>query len=613
MISTGVVLALGRSWGLMDEYLVLRFALLSGLALWASLFLFPVKNRITLVPVDYSFLIYLLISYVSLIWAILPSAGYLAVQTSLLTFVYYLGFRLLGKEAEGFIFEKGIAALSAVTLGIFFIQLFGTGFKSGLSGDAIYQVIGFSGHKNLLASFLFLLFGLTWYSSIGKPALFWVKAIMAAQLIAIFLLRSRAVYLATFLFIAVQGLHWLKTRNNKKFIWVWKASLYWVAGALLAITLFFTLGGTRQDFKNLNPSGYLKSNTGGERLFIWYKTSLLIKDRMVRGYGAGNWKIVFPSKGVEGSYRLQDQHIQFTRAHNDLLEIWAELGLFGLLTYLSIFCSAVFALFYSYPRSDLGQKSLIAGLIGLLAGYMVISFFDFPKERMEHQVLLAFILALCMGHSMPFFQSFKVSRPLSARTTSGLLKSIAILLCCSIMIAYFQIKGEYHTRKALYARVNADWPLVESESRKAYSLFYQVNPAATSVKWQEGLAQYNQGNDHEALKNLSLAIRHTPYHFLLLNDYGATLARMNRTQEAIPVFERAIFINPRYEEAIFNLTYVLAQSGRYEDAMKWLKKVKKNLIKKEEFLQEIGKMQAEDPNSNHIKSYLYRHDDQYYK
>ena len=594
LISTGLVLALGRSWGLMDEYLALRFTLLSGLALWALLFLFPLTKRITLLPVDFFFLAYLLISYFSLAWAVLPSAGYLTIQTGFLAYVYYLGFRLLGNQAEGFCFPKGIATLSVLTLGIFFIQLFGAGLKEGLSGDAIYQIIGFSGHKNLLASFLFLLFGLTWYGGIRKPAPVWINALLAAQFIAIFLLRSRAVYLATFLFIVVQGLHWVIARKKKPVSPIWKSGLYWLMGAILAIGLFFALGATREDFKNLNPSGYFKSNTGSERLFVWYKTGQLIRDRWARGYGAGNWKIVFPSKSVEGSYRLQDQHIQFTRAHNDLLEIWTELGIIGLLAYLGIFGSAWIALFYSYPRSDPGQKPLIAVLTGLLAGYMVIAFFDFPKERMEHQVLLAFVLALSMGHSLPFFQSFRWSRPLSIRTSSGLMKSLAVLLGCNLMIAFFQIKGEYHTRKALNARIKSDWPLVESESRKAYSPLYQVNPSATSVKWLEGLAQYNQGKDQESLKTLGLAIRHTPFHFLLLNDYGATLARLNLMKEAIPVFEQAIKINPRYEEAIFNLAYVLAQSGRYDEAMDWLKKIKKDLVKKEEFLLEIGRMKVAD-------------------
>ncbi|MBL0113432.1 MAG: O-antigen ligase family protein [Saprospiraceae bacterium] len=53
-------------------------------------------------------------------------------------------------------------------------------------------------------------------------------------------------------------------------------------------------------------------------------------DKWITGYGAGGWKLVFPSKSIEGSYRLQSQNIMFTRAHNDFLEIWAELGITGI-------------------------------------------------------------------------------------------------------------------------------------------------------------------------------------------------------------------------------------------------------------------------------------------
>lgn len=592
LISSGLVLALGRSWGLIDEYLVFRFTLLSGVSLWACLFLFPSKNRITLGPVDFFFLAYLLLSYGSLSWAVLPSAGYLTVQTGLLAYVYYLGFRHLGKEAGDFTFPKGIAVLSILTLGIFFIQLFGAGLKEGLSGDMIYQIIGFSGHKNLLASFLFLLFGLTWYGSILKPSFPLVNVLLAAQLIAIFLLRSRAVYLATFLFLAVQGFQWYSSRKNRLILPSWRAGLYWLMGALLAMGLFFALGGTREDFRKLNPSGYFKSNTGSERLFVWYKTSRLIRDRWIQGYGSGNWKIVFPSKSVEGSYRLQDQHIQFTRAHNDFLEIWTELGVLGLLAYLGIFGSTFIALFYSYPRSDPGQKPLIAGLAGVLAGYMVIAFLDFPKERMEHQVLLAFILALCTGHSLPFFHSFRASRLLSGRISQGLIKSLAILLGCSLIIGFFQIKGEYHNRKALDAQVTNQWQKAEREAEKAYSPFYQINPMATPVKGLEGLALYQQGKYAEAELPFALAHRHTPFHFISLNDYASCLVQLKKYNQAIEIYKKVLFINPRYEEAMFNISYAYAQIKEFDQAVYWVKKTKSMPLKKESFIQEIEKLRA---------------------
>lgn len=592
LIGTGVVIAMGRSWGLLDEYLALRFTLLSGLALWACLFLLPIKKWITLVPVDYFFLAYLLISYFSLAWAILPSAGYLTVQTTLLAYVYYLAFRLLANEAGELSFTKGVAMLSILTLGIFFIQLFGAGLKDGLPGDAIYQIIGFSGHKNLLASFLFLLFGLTWYSKVGKPSRSWINALLTVQLIAIFLLRSRAVYLASFLFFAVQGLHWLIARKNNPIGRIRKAGLYWVIGSVLAIGLFFALGGTREDFRNLNPAGYFKSNTGSERLFVWYKTGQLIKDRWVRGYGAGNWKIVFPSKSVEGSYRLQDQHIQFTRAHNDLLEIWAELGLLGLLAYLGIFVSAWIALLYSYPRSDPGQKTRIVVLTGLLAGYMVIAFLDFPKERMEHQVLLAFVLALCMSHAMPFFQSFKVSWSMSTRTSSGLMNSLAVLLGCSLMIAFFQIKGEYHNRKALDAQVTKQWQKVEQESKKAYSSFYQINPIATPVKGLEGLALYLQGKFTEAEHSFATAYRHTPFHFISMNDYASCLVQLKKYNEAIEIYKKVLFINPRFEDAMFNISYAYSQVNEFDKALDWVRKTKTLPLKKENFIEEIERLRA---------------------
>lgn len=588
-----LILGFGRTWGLMDEFLLGRFLLLSCILIVGYLFIFPQKDGIRINWLDLAFLAYLMISYASLCWAHLPSAGLVTVQTTLLSFAYYLGFRLLKKDTVSGFVLNGMKWLTVLTLAIFFVQLIRLGATKGINNDNIYEVTGMSAHKNLLASFLFLLFGFNAYNACSSKSNKWLYVLMGIQLLAIFLLRSRATLLA----FLVSGSIILGYTILPKIL---HQSIQWrrlipivLGGMVLSLILFFSLGGTKQNLISLSPTEYRKSASGTERLFVWYKTRLLIKDKWLSGYGAGNWKIIFPSKSIGGAYRLQSQDVTMTRAHNDYLEIWAELGIFGLITYLAIFIISLFGIIYAFLRTDQETKTKLVVLASVLIGYMIIAYFDFPKERIEHQVLLSLLLGYTVATADGFFMSPEVSWQLSSRMLKSIIGFIVLLLLFNVCLSYYQIQGEYHTRKALTAQARAIWPIVESESRIAYSTFYQVNPAASSMKWLEGLGQYHQGNFDLASKTLSTAYHHTPYHFRTLNDYAGCLVQLKRYDEAVSLYLKAIYINPKFEEGMFNLAYAYTQLHEFDAARQWVNKTSGDPKKKADFLNEIGKMKVQ--------------------
>jgi O-antigen ligase len=584
------VLGLGRTWGLMDEYLLGRFLMLSIILIGAYLFVVPHRDGIRINGLDLAFMAYLMISYASLCWAHIVSAGLLTVQTTFLSLAFYFGFRLLKKDTiSGFVLN-GLKWLTVLTLAIFFVQLIRLGATKGINNDNIYEVTGMSAHKNLLASFLFLLFGFNAYQACSSKSNKWLFVLMGIQLLAIFLLRSRATLLAFLISGSIMLGYTILPKILHQSI-PWRRLIPIVLGGMvLSLILFFSLGGTKQNLISLSPTEYRKSASGTERLFVWYKTRLLIKDKWLSGYGAGNWKIIFPSKSIGGAYRLQSQDVTMTRAHNDYLEIWAELGIFGLIAYLAIFIISIFGITYAFFRSDHETKTNLVVLAGVMIGYMIIAYFDFPKERMEHQVLfsllIAYVVATIDGHNL----RPDVSWLLSPRITKYIVAAMIAFLLFNVYLSYHQMKGEYHTRKALVAQARAIWPLVESESRMAYSPFYQINPSASSMKWLEGLGQYHQGNFELALKSLSTACHHTPYHFRTLNDYASCLVQLKRYDEAINVYKKVLFINPRLDDAMFNISYAYAQVKDYDQAMYWVRNTKTLPEKKESFIQEIEKL-----------------------
>lgn len=593
-----LVLTLGRTWGLLDEFLLGRFLLLSCIVLIAYLFFFPIKVSFRINLLDLAFVLYLLMAYSSLMWAHLPSAGYLTVQTVLLSFAYYMGFRLLFRQLSlGFVLN-GLALLSAVTVCIAGFQLARLGWTTGINNDNIYVVTGMSAHKNLLASFLFILLGFNMFSAVAHPGKKWLYALIGIQILVIFLLRSRAALLAVFMGGFIVLLYQILTKewNKKRFLRRYLP----IAGVsiLLALVLFFGLGGSTQTLKSLSPSEYRKSSSGAERLFVWYKTRQLIKDRWLSGYGAGNWKIVFPSKSIGGAYRLQSLDVTMTRAHNDYLEIWAELGITGLLAYLSIFMIALAGIFYAFLKSTPSIRTRLVVLVSVLIGYMIIAYFDFPKERIEHQVLWTLLLAYVVDTASFFFQRRGVSWQLSPQVLKYLIGLIMVLLVLNLPLSYFQMKGEYHCRKALEAQAAGVWPIVESEAKIAYSPWYQINPATASVKWIEGLAQFHLAHFEQALTSFDIACHQTPYHVRTLNDYAGCLVQLKKYNEAVPLYLRALFVNPKFEEGMFNIAYVYAQLNQFDEAISWLNKTTSDPKKKTDYMKEIDNLKVQYNHKN---------------
>lgn len=588
-----LILAVGRTWGLLDEFLAGRFLLFSMLGLWALIFVIKLKEyNFTLI--DLAFILYYFISAVSLSWSVLPSAGFYTVQAIGLAYLFYVLFRLLSPLIPVDFFQKTISLGSILVMGVVLFQLVQVGLKSGISNNNIYEITGWAGHKNLTASVLFLLFGLTVYSFILGKRSGPIYIVMLLQVTVILVLQSRAVVLVLVLFLGLLAGYIFFTKSPAR-VWIRNNMIFLVsAPILLAMILFFSFGGTKSDLIKLSPTTYFKSSSGSERMFVWYKTGQLISDHWIKGYGAGNWKLVFPSKSIEGSYRMQSQHVIFTRAHNDYLEIWAETGILGLINYLSLFLVAFREIILKFKSGESQNKLVTLVPMFLLMGYMVIAFFDFPKERMEHTLLLSFLFALATNRAQETARPIGFFFPLKGNSRLFFIWFLVFILIVNCVFSNYIINGEYHTRKAMEAKVSGQWQKVEQESKKAYSSFYQINPIATSIKWLEGNAAYNRGKYGEAEKLLALASQHTPYHFFCLNDYASTLVQLRKYQEAIEIYKKVLFINPRFEEAMFNISYSYSQINNFDKALEWVGKTKTLPAKKQAFIKAIEERKAKN-------------------
>ncbi|MFA7082054.1 MAG: O-antigen ligase family protein [Bacteroidales bacterium] len=152
--------------------------------------------------------------------------------------------------------------------------------------------------------------------------------------------------------------------------------------------------------KDVNPysvSNRFKSIEEGNskgRLIIWKNSIAIIKDKPWLGYGVGNHKLAIMK--VEAAQKAN--YVVSDHAHNDYLEMWSELGVFGLIAYLLLFLSALILFLKTIFKKNISEITRFMSFAGFLSviTYMNDAMFNFPLERADCQLYLALGMALIL-------------------------------------------------------------------------------------------------------------------------------------------------------------------------------------------------------------------------
>lgn len=587
---TGILLItfLIKAPALIDEFHVSRFIVATICCLGAVLMIFPKLKQIKLKPIDGLLFGFYFLNLVSVSWADNFGEAIFTSQKCLLLAIAYLAFRLIleeDKKYASYLFPVliGTAIIACI---VPTVQLIEVATTTGLDGKGVYNVPGYSGHKNLASSYLFLLFSLLlfWFKDFNKKP--WLYLLLGWMLVLILLLRARAVYLAIGAFAVINMAYFLLSNSKLRQLALRRilpavVVLVIAGGAIISLT-----GAGQQYLKYLNPTTYSQSASAVERTFVWYKTRELIKDRPVLGFGSGNWKLFFPSKNIEGGFRMQEKDLIFTRVHNDYLEVWAEVGTVGLLLFGGVFLLAFWQVWKGFRRSKPSFKVRWVLLGTTLLGFCIISFFDFPKERIEHLIALALLLAL-IGYERSKEPSGSFAILTSKKQKIFFSGGLLLLLLINIPVGYYRYIGDAASKQIITFRNSDQFKVIKDNATQGNSIWYNVDPMVIPLDWYAGVAEYSMGN-YEKAKGLFLeAYEVNPYNFNVINNLASTLVKLNEYESAIPLYLKALQINSKFEEGMFNLAFSYYQVGAHEEALSWVNKTEGNPEKKSVFLQQI--------------------------
>jgi O-antigen ligase/tetratricopeptide (TPR) repeat protein len=230
-----------------------------------------------------------------------------------------------------------------------------------------------------------------------------VKAALAALIFSVFLglsmIQSRASFLATgFGIIAfLGGITYVFFKEKKG---NYKRLILSITGVLIPLFLSITINQTVLKDKGadaVSRAATIGAITTDDSITarIRYYSDVLeqIKSSPIFGVGLGNWKL----KSIDYDKYDVNGYVVPYHAHSDFIQLGAELGIFGFLSYIGIFALTIFFAFkeiFNNKKRSLEERFFIFLLIVSLGVYSVDASLNFPIARPQVLVIWTLIISL---------------------------------------------------------------------------------------------------------------------------------------------------------------------------------------------------------------------------
>jgi O-antigen ligase len=322
----------------------------------------------------------------------------------------------------------------------------------------------------------------------------------------------------------------------------------------------------------------LQETHGGDvntraRLLFWGVAIEMVRERSLTGVGADNYDVAFADARARVSSRNPDSPLVginegflAVRAHNEYLQILAELGVVGFALFLSFIAALLFA---AYRALRHARSPLVPGAIASLAVFSISSGASSVSFRwMGSGLVFFFAAAIVMRFARAEApdekpRAIKFALPFTRRTAiPAFAFSLVMLLAMGAQSLNVLMNG---------AAQESSNP-ARAESRYQSAIFW--NPLDAAAHFNYGMWLYYQGRAGEAVPHTRYGVENgintsTCYLYLAsaeaeagdLQASEATLAR------AIEVYPRSVFLRVRHASALAALGRDADAQAEYAEAL----------------------------------------------
>lgn len=401
-----------------DSYLIPKFALLNFgimLVLYVLFIKSHFKNYWGFTNVDSKtaslLIIYFLLNIISLIYAIsIPLAMKEIGKWFFLILLYFIYLAVLCNIKQLKLLVNTLLLTGALTATWVILQDYHIPFfrvLPRLPDWRGYLVAGL-GNSDYVAGFLVFIFplGFAHYATVTelKPKLFLLisLSLIYAALVLTFSVGANAGLILGMILVLS---HMIYRRKQETWFpdirrWIWLIIIFASITAFYALPIPFN-GRGESIFSQAFASNRWKEG-GNTRLVIWSNTWELIKSHPIFGTGAGNFTyryLDYVSPNVLNNPKMQPYSGEFTNAaHNEILHIWSELGIPGVIILLlligSFYLSAKKLLLDTVGTDETALHPYLLGATGGFTAMMVYGLMSYPLHLPTTAMLFILYLAL---------------------------------------------------------------------------------------------------------------------------------------------------------------------------------------------------------------------------
>ncbi len=338
----------------------------------------------------------------------------------------------------------------------------------------------------------------------------------------------------------------------------------WIIGSMVILVLLvggFVLVRDTELVKNSPVLSRFASisvtdTTTQSRLLIWKMSLNGFAERPLLGWGQENYAVVF-NKYFDP--KLWRQEAWFDRAHNVLLDWLVSTGILGLVSYLSLFVSALWILWRRLPVDSLLGSPLAKNLTtGLLAAYFFQNLFVF--DNLISYVYFFLLLAyLHQASQLNYDSKTKSNAPIKPLAWVGIAVIVALSLGAIYKVNAAPLKTGRGLIQALVSQpdpkqnlgwfqktVNYQSPIGDREVRE------QLLSQAEALARNERLTiEERQAFLAYAFKQMEEVVKDNPEDARLALFMGSFLGRFGKSDQATVYLEQALKLSPNKQSILF--------------------------------------------------------------
>ena len=374
---------------------------------------------------------------------------------------------------------------------------------------------------------------------------------------------------------------------------VWILILFIV---FLIITLFYSTENKINRSSSFVEQRIVSAVKGGDvsinrRILYMHVVHEMFKDRPFFGLGIGLYKmnyLYYQAEVINNLPKFHQYSANAQEAHNEYLQLLAEVGIIGLIIFLAIFFFFYIQIIYFLLHKNISEKdkAIIFGLLMSITGFLIHSLFTFPLHVPALGMTFFGILGINVSYINIIGQNnlndlekaFKGNNHNNNHSKNihnifsnqyFVFLTIIITIIVTIYLLTFLVFNPYYAELEYFSglRHTADknYPAALNKFEKAY----QLNP-------YDGKNLHALGGTYYNLKkyvNAEYYLKKAKHYITDTNTFynlGLTYKETNQLQLAKKEFETVIRLAPDYLEAYYELGLLYFIADKYLEAIgKW--------------------------------------------